>query len=941
MMLSIEIFTVLIHTLTLTLSMTWVYSNLAPILQRYPVRGLLQGLLFGAFAVSAIITSDPIIENFAITGRNTLIAVSAVIGGPIPAVLTALIVCGYGLVFEQPIAAQWIASSLTSALLGVLYYYRYTIPPASGRISRLFILGLVIAAQNTLWHAVLRTHDVDTLLQVITPILFLFHPLNITFTGTLLLYQQRNQATQAALEQERQLLRTLIDQLPDYIFVKDADLRFVASNLAHSRAVNISHIDDLIGKSAAQLFPADLAEKFEADDRRVLETGEALINAERITTDEAGNKRWVLTTKMPFRDPNGNIAGLVGVSRDITERKRSDEGFRGLLESAPDAIVIVNQQGKIVLVNAQTQKLFGYSAHELIGQAVEILIPARFHANHPEKRGSYFADPHVRPMGIGMELYGLRKDGSEFPLEVSLSPLETEEGRLVSSAIRDITWRKQAEEALRNSEEQFRSSFDYAAIGMAVVGLDGRWLKVNHALCEIVGYAEKELATKTFQDITHPDDLDADLDNVRQLLVGEIESYQMEKRYFHKLGHGVWVLLGVSLVRDGEGQPMHFISQIQDITQRKLAEAALIEERNLLYILMDNIPDSIYFKDEASRFTHINRAQARVLGVEDPDDALGKTDADFQDPELAKDFLAEEAGIITSGEGVVNRDEFNPLPDGTPRWFSATKVPIKDEDGHVSGIVGISRNVTSSKLAEKQAIELASHKENMQLLADFIRDASHDLKTPLTVIQSSLYLLQHSPDPERKQQHALNIEQQVARLSRLIDDQLMTVKLESSGEFTFESIDLNRMAREAITSVAPLAADEKLTLLQQLDESLPPIRADEGKIMRALRNLIENAIAYTPAGGSVAVRTFVEDQQAIFEVQDTGVGLAEQDLSRIFERFYRVDQARSTQTGGSGLGLPIAKKIAEAHGGRIEVESALGVGSTFRIRLPLNTPLPR
>ena len=159
-----------------------------------------------------------------------------------------------------------------------------------------------------------------------------------------------------------------------------------------------------------------------------------------------------------FKDREGRLQGVFVTARDVTEGKRAEAKFRGLLESAPDAMVIVNQSGEIVLINSQTEKLFGYARHELLGQSVETLIPSRFCDGHPSHRHKYFGNPRVRPMGGGRELFGMRKDGSEFPVEISLSPLETEEGTLVSSSIRDITERKNFERTLQEKNLELENA---------------------------------------------------------------------------------------------------------------------------------------------------------------------------------------------------------------------------------------------------------------------------------------------------------------------------------------------------------------------------------------------------------------------------------------------------------------------------------------------------
>ena len=256
------------------------------------------------------------------------------------------------------------------------------------------------------------------------------------------------------------------------------------------------------------------------------------------------------------------------------EAQESDSVAEGLLDSAPDAMLVVSG-GTIVRANLQATALFGYERTELVGQPIEVLVPASIRAHHPQNTASYAAAPTVRHFGSVAKLRAAHRDGHEFPVEISLSPLPTPEGMLVVASIRDITARMEAEESLRLAEERFRGAFDQAPIGMALVATDGRFVRVNHALCELVGFSESQLLERDFADITHADDLDADQRYVERMLSGEIRTYQMQKRYIHASGDAIWVNLSVSLVRDNQDRPLHFIAQIQDISERRDLEAQL------------------------------------------------------------------------------------------------------------------------------------------------------------------------------------------------------------------------------------------------------------------------------------------------------------------------------------------------------------------------------
>ena len=270
----------------------------------------------------------------------------------------------------------------------------------------------------------------------------------------------------------------------------------------------------------------------------------------------------------------------------------------------------------------------------------------------------------------------------------------------VRSLIRESTQRQRAEAELCASEEQFLSAFEYAAIGMALLDPGGHWLKVNRALCALIGYSEKELLAKTFQDITHPDDLETDLGYVRQMLSGEIRTFQMEKRYFHKAGQIVWIQLNVSLVHDSQGKPLHFISQIQDITERKRAIAELRESEERFRLLLDGVYDyAIFMLDTEGRVTSWNAGAQRLKGYQ-AGETIGQHFSRFYLPEDAVAGKPARELAEAAARGRMEDENWRVRKDGSRFWANVIITAIRDAKGDLRGFAEITRDLTERKRAE-------------------------------------------------------------------------------------------------------------------------------------------------------------------------------------------------------------------------------------------------
>lgn len=384
-------------------------------------------------------------------------------------------------------------------------------------------------------------------------------------------------ASLAEAQEELAWRAQVVEDSNDAIITMDLTGTILTWNKAAERLYGYRS-EETIGRGGAMLVPPATRAVWASEITRyvdqILEGQSVSVEVQRARKD--GSIMDLSLTLSPLRDRKGDLIGTAGISRDITARKATESArarLAAIVESSDDAIIGKSLDGTILAWNRGAERLYGYPADEIIGQNIARLAP-------PEQSDEVTSILRKIRAGASvqhLETTRVRKDGSHVDVSVTVSPVVDDAGQLIgaSTITRDITAQRWAEEALRESEERFRLALSNAPIGIALVSLDGRWLQVNPALCAIVGRSELDLVGLPAADITHPDDVAADAQLVERLLAGEVRSYQVEKRYFHQDGHPLWILLSVSLVRDTEGAPRYFITQIEDTSDRKRGEMEL------------------------------------------------------------------------------------------------------------------------------------------------------------------------------------------------------------------------------------------------------------------------------------------------------------------------------------------------------------------------------
>lgn len=488
-------------------------------------------------------------------------------------------------------------------------------------------------------------------------------------------------------------------------------------------------------------------------------------------------------------------------------------------------------------------------------------------------------------------------------------------------------------ETMTDGAELWRLTTEHSPIGMALVGLDGGWLLCNRAMSEMLGYSPEELAQRNFQVITHPDDLEADLEQLNLTLAGTIDSYRMRKRYIHATGRIVWGDLSVALVRDLDGSPRHFISQILDITSQQESAVRLMatgleveRERRTLEAIFETVGVGLLLINRDGGYERMNRRHAENMRLAFPDGHRGLAGqiGDVFHLDGSTRMTKEEMPSYRAAQGEEFDDYTYWVGDDplTHAAYAVTARQVHAPSGERSGAVLAYQEITDLMRA-------------IRAKDQFVASVSHELRTPLTSVLGHIELLTDRPDLPVDVIGQLGVVQRNAnRLRALVSDLLQVAQAqEGSLDLRRTPTDLAALVREGVDASRAVAAQKQVDLEIEAPDALIA-EVDEQRIRQVIDNLLTNAVKYTEPGGVAKVRLRTTSKRVELEVSDTGIGIAEDELDRVFSRFFRGSIAVEKQIPGTGLGLNIVASIVRAHGGTVTLESDVGRGSTFSVYLP-------
>jgi len=745
------------------------------------------------------------------------------------------------------------------------------------------------------------------------------------------LYERRR--AEENLRESQLFLSEVIENTGALIYAKDREGRYELVNRKWEEETGLKR-ELVIGRTDMELFSETIGTEFRRADLHVMEL-ESVLELEELFEDATG-KRFFLSIKIPLRDKNNAVKGICGISTEITERKRveealreSEERYRTLFDRAGDGIFILSADGKLVEVNESLARMHGYSVQEMQQMDLRDLDTPETFRQSPERMRRLLAGETLT-----FEVEHYHKDGHVFPLEVSASLISSGGESYIHCFHRDITYRRQAEEMLIESEERFRSLMeDIPTVAVQGYALDGTVLFWNRASEQLYGYSSEEALGGNLLDLIIPPEMCEGVKGaIRQMIeTGEpIPAGELLLR--RKDGSRVPVFSSHALVNPVGRQPELFCLDI-DLTERKQAEEALLESEYRWKFAIEGSGDGVWDWNIQSDEAKYSRRWKEMLGYAEND--ILPANQEWVD-RIHPEDQSHVAGVMQAyleGKTEIYVVEYRlRCKDESYKWILGRGMVVsRSEDGRPLRMIGTHTDITERKEHEKEQLKI-DKLESLGILAGGI---AHDFNNILTGIMGNISFAQMFLDAgHRSYKPLVEAEKASVRASELAH-QLLTFA--RGGEPVKKVVSLPHLVKETVSLV--LHGSNVIGTVD-IPDSIHAIEADEGQLSQVFHNIIINATQAMPGGGTLTVTADNENlsnanRMALpggsyvrISFTDQGCGISSDDLKRIFDPYF------TTKSAGNGLGLASAHSIVNRHGGHISASSEVGKGTTFTIHLP-------
>jgi PAS domain S-box-containing protein len=796
--------------------------------------------------------------------------------------------------------------------------------------------------------------------------------------------RQRKQGENAQTYTQ-ELLRTLVSALPDRAVILDRKgfYRDVLNTADMHPAIPSNEV---IGKHVSEITNSEFANFCISMIEKTLES-----NSLQIFEYDYGFPDSVRSfdgRTIPYYDPRADEKLVFWVTRDITERKaaakvlmESEQRLRTFARALPDRAIILDANGYYREILKENYDNEGLRILNVRGKRLQDLYTQDFVDFCLNKIRETLE--HNQPLAID---YALEVDGITYYLDGRIVPIRDAEtgDPCVIWISRDISRLKHAELALKY-HNRLHSLLTEVATEFVNLPLERLDASIQKMLQQVGEFIE---ADRSYINIISPDLRETNIayewyaPNIQHIIdskrIKNISTHRWSMNKFlqfetvsipsvEKLppeafeeqkslqAINVKSVLSIPLIKNGKligTLGFHAISKEKVWTedtsdllkivaeiyvnalQRKATEEALSDSEKRMRLLIGSLPDRAVIFDREGRYYEILKPEFETdyMPPEVRQIREGQSLYDYYSPEFIAFCLEKIRETLDSNRTQVFEYE-SPLR-GKNFQMEARTIPFRDPLTKEERVFWVTRDISERIEAEKQRVELLLEREKIDFLRQFVDSVTHDLKTPITVIGTSLHLIERSQDAEKRQERMITIRKQLATLSHMVDELLAVARLDEIPQLQLTSMDFYEVLRDVIDFLTPKAELKQIKLSMNLPESRPIILASYDELSRAISNLIDNAIKYTPNSGAVTISVYLEEAQLIFEVQDTGIGISSDDIEHVFERFFRADRARK-EAPGTGLGLEITRRIVELHGGKIKLESKINQGTTFKVWLPL------